>query len=155
MGFMKIIINEDPARTETEIVINCAKADEGIGRVLAAIRGADAGPVALSGYKDGKTYKVEPADVLYFDTVDKRTFIYTAEAVYESGMRLYEIEERLKPGRFFRASKSTVINIAKIKTIVPDFGGRLEVTMQNGERLFVSRQYANGLKISLGMRGMR
>ena len=152
---MKIVINENPSLTETEIIINCARADAGINRILAALRDADTGPAVLSGLKDGKTHKVEPSDVLYFETADKRTFIYTADEVFESGLRLYEIEERMKPGRFFRVSKSTIINIARIKTIVPDFGGRLEVTMQNDERLFVSRQYANGLKILLGMRGSK
>lgn len=152
---MTITINESAECGDTEVIIHCARVDEGVMRILEALRALEekGQAAALAGFKEGRTYIVEPSDVLYFDTVDKRTFIYTAQEVLETHMRLYELEQRLKPGRFFRASKSSIINIAKIRTIVPDFGGRLEVTMQNGERLFVSRQYANGLKTLLGMRG--
>jgi DNA-binding LytR/AlgR family response regulator len=148
---MKIVINESQTCEETEIVINCKAADEGILKLVSSLREYDTLPSQLAGFKDGKTYLVEPADVLYFDTVDKKTFIYTESDVLETGLRLYEIEARLKLGSFFRASKSAVINIAKIKTIVPDFGGRLEVTLLNDEKLFVSRKYATVLKAKLGL----
>lgn len=145
---MKITIQEKPDCAETEVVIVCKETNGAVLRVVSALREQDR---KLTGVKDGKTYVVEPSDVLYFDTVDKRTFFYTAEMVLETPLRLYEIEEMLSATRFFRAAKSTIINIAKIQSIVPDLGGRLEVTLQNGERLMVSRQYAHELKLKLGM----
>lgn len=151
MRSMKIVINESQTQAETEIIINCKIADDEILKLVSLLREYNAMPSQLAGYKGGTTYLVEPADVFYFDTVDKKTFIYTENDVLEIGLRLYEIEARMKSDRFFRASKSAVINIAKIKTIVPDFGGRLEVTLLNGEKLFVSRQYAAVLKTKLGL----
>ena len=35
--------------------------------------------------------------MLYIESVDKRTFLYTEESVYETPLRLYELEERLAP----------------------------------------------------------
>lgn len=144
---VKIVIDENPERSETEVVIHCKTADDEVLRMMAALHAADK---KLSGVKDGKTYLIDLSDVMYFDTVDKKSFIYTAKDVYETTLKLYELEQ-VSANRFFRSSKSTVLNIAKIKSIMPDFGGRLEVILQSGEKLAVSRQYANQLKIKLGI----
>jgi len=61
-------------------------------------------------------------------------------------LKLYEIEERLSEAGVFRNSKSQIINISKIASLCPDFGGRIEVTILNGEKLIVSRQYAKNSK---------
>ncbi len=142
---MKITIQENERLQETEVIIHCRQADDETLRLVAALRGLDR---KLTGTKDGRTFVVDPVSVLYFESVDKKTFVYTESDVLETFLRLYELEERL-PRDFFRASKSTIINIARIKSIMPDFGGRLEVTLINGERLLVSRQYAHDLKIKL------
>ena len=60
----------------------------------------------LTGYRDGQTYIVDAFDVVYIDTADKRTFLYIATEVFESDLRLYELEEQLSKADFFRASKS-------------------------------------------------
>lgn len=142
---MKITIQENERLEETEVIIHCRQADDETLRLVAALRGLDR---KLTGTKDGRTFVVDPVSVLYFESVDKKTFVYTESDVLETSLRLYELEERL-PRDFFRASKSTIINISRIKSIMPDFGGRLEVTLINGERLLVSRQYAHDLKIKL------
>ena len=41
------------------------------------------------------------------------------------------------------------MNFLKIRSIRPDFGGRLTLTMENGEQLSVSRQYAAVLREKL------
>lgn len=143
---MKIVINENENFLNTEIIINCKHTDEEVLKLLTVLRTFDN---KLTGSKDGKTHILEPLNILYFDTVDKKTFIYTANDAFETDLRLYELEERLGTNHFFRSSKSAIINISKIKTIVPDFGGRLEVTLVNNEKLFVSRQYAHDLKRKL------
>ncbi len=148
---MKITIQENAQWEETEVLIRCKQVDQEILRILAALRELDQTGVKLLGRKEGKSHLLEPSDILYMDTVDRRTFLYTVGDVYESGLRLFELEERLSVRQFFRASKSAIINIAKIKTIMPDFGGRLEVTLQNGEKLTVSRQFAAHLKSILKM----
>lgn len=145
---MKIVIHENPAMAETEIVINCPAADETILRMIAGLQAYDQ---KLTGLKDGRTFLLEAADVLYFDTADKRTFLYTRNDVYETSLRLYEAEERLAGFNFFRVSKSMVVNLKKIKSLKPDFGGRLEITLENNERCNVSRQYASVIKKQLGL----
>ena len=145
---MKIIINENTAFEETEIIVNCKNADEDIFKMLAILRSFDK---KLTGTKDGRTFILDAIDVMYFESVDKKTFIYTIDDVYETPLRLYELEERLSGGDFFRASKQNIINLSKIVSMRPEFSGKIEVTLQNNERLYVSRQYVPILKSKLRM----
>ena len=145
---MRIIINEDMAFDETEIIINCKKGDGDVFKMLAILRSFDQ---KLTGTKDGVTFILDAVDVLYCDSVDKKTFIYTMDGVYETPLRLYELEERLSYGDFFRASKQNIVNLSKIVSMRPEISGKIEVRLKSGERLFVSRQYVPALKSKLGL----
>jgi DNA-binding LytR/AlgR family response regulator len=138
---LKIAINE--GFPETEITINCHIANDEILKIVSILHSFDK---KLTGTKDGQIHFIDISDVFYFDSVDKRSFIYTANDVYDTTLKLYEIEERLSGAGFFRSSKSQIINISKIASLCPDFGGRLEITMLNCEKLIVSRQYSKFLK---------
>jgi len=106
----------------------------------------------LTGKKDGQTYILDAAKVLYIDTVDKKTFFYTKNDVYETELKLYELEEQLAAMDFLRANKSCIINLQQIISIKPDIDGKLLVTMSNNEKLYVSRQYSPIIKARLGVK---
>lgn len=106
----------------------------------------------LFGVKQGQTHLIDRQDALYFESVDKRCFLYTAQEIYESPLKLYEIEESLTNEGFFRCSKSQIVNIVKIASLCPDFGGKIEISMENKEKLIVSRQYAKSFKERLGLK---
>ncbi len=143
---MKITLNQDPAFSETEIIVNCPLADEDILRLIAMLRVYQR---KLVGVLDGEQHLLDVKDVLYTDTADKRTFLYTGTAVYESALRLYELENNLKELDFLRVGRSAIVNFRKIRSIRPELGGRLLVTMDNGEQVYVSRQYAGEMKEKL------
>lgn len=145
---MKISFEENPTVTETEISIVCKQADDKMLRLLAMLRVFDK---KVTGSKNGEIFVLDAAKILYIDTVDKKTFFYTDTDVYETPLKLYMLEERLAGTDFLRASKSAVVNFAQIKSLRPDFGGRLEITMNNGEKLLVSRQYAAPFKEKLSL----
>ena len=144
---MKININIDRRYAETEITINSAVMSDELERVIANLRALD---FKLTGVNDGQTHILDASNVLYIDTVDKKTFIYTNSAVYETNMRLYELEESLSASDFFRAGKSSIINFSKIKSLRSDIDGRIIVVMENNEKLIVSRQYTIFIKNKLG-----
>ncbi len=143
---MKITLNQDPAYSETEVIINCPQADEDILRIVAMLR---VHQKKLVGLLEGESHLLDVKDILYIDTADKRTFLYTQEKVYESALRLYELEDALSGLDFIRAGRSAIVNFRHIRSIRPEMGGRLLVTVDNGERLYVSRQYAQGLREKL------
>jgi len=140
---MKITLNQDPSFPETEVIINCPQADEDILHLVAMLR---IHQKKLVGILDGERRLLDIKDVLYVDTADKHTFLYTGKAVYACALRLYELEEGLRDLDFLRVGRSTIVNFRRIQSIRPDLGGRLLVTMDNGEHLCVSRQYAAEMK---------
>ena len=144
---MKININVDSSYAETEIMINCSSVSDELERVIATLRALDS---KLTGLKNGQTFILEASQILYIDTVDKKTFLYAESEVYESSLRLYELEEQLSATDFFRAGKSSIINFSKIKSLKSDIDGRIIVVMENNEKLIVSKQYASFIKNKLG-----
>ena len=145
---MKVSIEE--GFTETEVIIKCPAITEEIHNLKAYLLSGSSSKLSVT--KDGSVYMVDKGTVLYFESVDRRTFVYTENDVYEAALKLYEIEGVLGAVEFFRSSKSQVVNIAQIESLRPNFDGRLELTMKNGEEVIVSRQYAKILKERLRLK---
>ena len=145
---MKVEIKE--GFPETEVIIQCSEVTDEIMKMKGLL--VHSFSEKLSGVKDGTTYLISKHDILYFESVDNCSFMYTVDAVYEISLKLYEIEKLFGDIGFFRSKKSQILNIAQIEGLRPDFDSRLEVTMKNGEQLIVSRQYARLLKERLGLR---
>ena len=143
---MKITLNQDPSFPETEVIINCPQADEDILRLVAMLRVYQK---KLVGILDGERRLLDVKDILYIDSADKKTFLYTKKSVYESALRLYELEDALRDLDFLRAGRSAIVNFRRVQSIRPELGGRLLVTMDNGEQVYVSRQYAGEMKEKL------
>lgn len=97
----------------------------------------------------GETVRVDVVDILYIESVDGRTFIYTETNVLQSKHRLYELEGMLDEGEFFRCSKSTIVNLRKIVKLRPEIARNILATLSNGEVIIVSRRYASRLKTLL------
>lgn len=72
------------------------------------------------------------------------------EGVYETELRLYELEQRLAGAGFLRAGKSLLLNFDHIRALRPDFGGRLLATLSNGEKAMISRQFVPSLSEEAG-----
>ena len=66
---MQIHIQEEPGLAETEVVIRCPQTDGQVARMLALLRVFEQ---KLTGVRDGETFLLEAAEVLYIDTVMRR-----------------------------------------------------------------------------------
>ena len=143
---MKITLHQDPSYSETEIIIHCPQADEDVLRLVAMLRVYQK---KLVGILDGERHLLDVQDVLYIDTADKKTFLYTEKQVFQSALRLYELEDVLKELDFFRAGRSIILNFRRVRSVRPELGRRWLVTMDNGEQIWVSRQYGGELKEKL------
>lgn len=145
---MKITIDEQPGMMGVDVTIACGKTDQQVLDIVARLRMFDR---KVTGGSNGSTHIVSAEDVLYVESVDKHTFFYTEEAVYETPLRLYEMEDRLRECDFMRVAKGCVVNFQKIASLKPDVNGRIIATMTNGERIVISRQYAPAVKRKLGL----
>ncbi len=102
-------------------------------------------------WKDEAMYRIKLKDIYYFEVMERRSFVYGKEDVYETKLKLYEFEEKTRGTSFFRASKSMVLNADWIDYVKPSLSGRLEAVLFNGEKVMVSRQYASQLKKLMGL----
>jgi len=146
---LKISINVEEEIKDIEVVISCSRLTPEIEKVLATLRMMER---QLLVKKGEETYILDVSKVIYLESVDRRTFVYTRENVYESGFKLYELEQQLEECGFFRASKSCVAALRYIRSLKTDVNRKIKVTMENGEQIMVSRQYAEELRKKLGVK---
>lgn len=145
---MKITITEPGEGEEDEIIVRCRHMDQQLLKLIYAIK---AGRERITALQDGDYFQVAPDEIYYFEAVDSKVFLYLEKEVYETKLKLYELEEILRNTDFFRASKSCIVNLSKVKRLSPAFNGRFEALMRNGERVIISRQYVPVLKQKLGL----
>lgn len=107
----------------------------------------------IQGILDNRIYFIDAENVMYFESVDNRVFMYTFAAVYEVDKKLYELEEMLSHLDIIRINKSQVLNLRHVLCIIPSLysGGRITVELDNRERLIISRQYASEFNRRIGI----
>lgn len=140
---------------KTKVTIEYKEKDEQVSKLIDFVEYLEEMENCFTASAGGKVYSISTNDILYIESVDRKTFGYTVNEVYELGFKLYEIEERYKLMDYMRISKSCIVNLKKIHSLKPDFGGKILATMENNEKLYISRQYASVLKEKLGLGGKR
>ena len=148
---MKIVIQSDSSVQETTITITCKDITPELERLISVFRLADK---KLSAKKNGEVHLIDLKSVLYVESLERNTFIYTDNDVYESTYRLYELESMLGECNFVRVNKSTLLNLNKIKSIKSDIDRRVRVTLENGYQLIISRSYAEEFKSKIYAHGV-
>lgn len=145
---MKITIIEPAEGEEDEIIVRCRHMDKQLLKLIYAVK---AGQEKITALQNGNYFRVAPEEIYYFEAVDNKVFLYLEKEVYETKLKLYELEDIFRGTDFFRASKSCIVNLAKVKSLSPAFNGRFEALMKNGEKVMISRQYVPVLKEKLGL----
>ncbi len=145
---MRISININDEVKDAEISISCNQLTPEVEKIVTTLRMLNQQLVVM---KDMENYIIDVADIIYIEAVDRKTFVYTHKDFYESKLKLYEMEERLCESGFFRASKSVLVQLRHIKSMKNDIDRRIRLTLENGEQIIVSRQYAEELKKRLGV----
>ena len=145
---MRVEINIDQHEPELYVEIHCNDVTDNVSRLKRHIENYGTG---IKASKDGETVMLKLSAILYAESVDKKTFVYTESKVYETDKRLYELEEMLDKRDFFRCSKSVIVNIGKIEKLKPEITRNILATLTNGEVIVVSRRYATELKKLIGI----
>lgn len=143
---MEVQVKTVPTTEHEMVEIRCHKVDDSIEEIVTFIKSRQG---QLSGNLDGDLYEIPILDVLYIESVDNRTFLYTQDNTYESKQRIYELEEMLKQRHFIRISKSSIVNLLKIQSIRPALNGRFSAILCNGEEIIISRKYVADFKKTL------
>ena len=89
---MKLQLLEKKDLTETEIDIRYSNMTQSLNRIVQYIRQQE---YLIQGIFEKKLYQIPLNEVLYFETVDKKTFMYTQQKVFECKKILSVIEQDL------------------------------------------------------------
>lgn len=143
---MKILI-ECAEDNELEIVIRCNKVDDEVQKIISLFEDKS----FIIGKLENRSYQIKMDDIYYLEANEDHVFIYCEDKVYESNLRLYELEKQLDIRTFVRISKSILLNLKKLDNVRALINGRYEAVMINHERLIISRYYVSGFKEKFGM----
>ena len=144
---MKVTIKKD-IESGTAVEIHCREVTSETERLERYISRFDE---RLTASENGSTYNVQIDEILYIESVDKKTFLYTKGHVLQTEKRLYELEELLDEKTFFRCSKSVIVNLNKITKLKPEVTRNILATLTNGEVIVISRRNVKALKELIGV----
>ena len=140
---MKVSVKRIAFDYDEQAIIQCHEINDDVKNIVRFIKATGA---TVAGYIDERASQIPLQDIFFVEAVDNKTFAYTSKKVYELKYNLYEFVIQYEDRRFFRCSKSFVINLMKIDNVRPILNGRFSATMFNGEEVIISRQYVPELK---------
>lgn len=143
---MIIKTEQDLSCNDIEVLIRYAKINQRIKRLITLIRSFD---MRIKCNEENAEHYVNVSDIFYIESVDKRTFIYLEKDVLRTDYRLYQLAEKLSDFGFVQISKSCIVNINTLEIIKPLINSRMEATLQNGERLYITRKYLDDIRQAL------
>ncbi len=134
---MQIQYYEEPDLAESRVEVFYREYNEEIESLAAYLEKEQ----VLLGTRDRQTFKFAVSDIYYLEIVDRRCFAYLDREVYQMELNLRSFLEKYEKAGFVQVGKSTIVNIRYVDHIVPDLNMRLNLIMENGEKLIVNRSY--------------
>jgi two-component system, LytTR family, response regulator len=118
------------AKEETRLREFAKEASKGLRQIVAQVR--------------GRYLLIPLEDVCFFRMEDGLTKVKTDTALYRVDYSLTELDERLPDPPFFRAHRSTIVNLQKVKEIAPMFKGAFVLIMKDreGSEIQVSERHS-------------
>ncbi len=129
-----------------EVVIRCGRMTDEVMRLRSAFE-AVIGGTELTLKSGDSEYFVPTDDVLFFETDDGKVAAHTADRMYYTEEKLFELEKMLPPS-FIRVSKSCILNSAKVTSLTRNsITGSAEATFASSrKKTYVSRMYYRSLR---------
>lgn len=138
---MKIVLDVDESLNEQEIIIKCPAISDETLLLQKQISELLSKRLQLQVTKGDADFYIPLQEIMFLETADSFVAVHTANQIYESKERLYELENIL-PSSFMRVSKSTILNADKIRAIHKNITGASEVEfVQSTKKAYVSRNY--------------
>lgn len=78
---------------------------------------------------NGKVVLVDQQEILYVISKGRHASLVTKQETWPTSLTLQEIEERLDPKQFLRTHRSYLVNIDRIREIIPWFNGTYKLVL--------------------------
>lgn len=143
---MKITMQQDKEKLDIEVTIVYPELNQEVELIKRKICGISD---SILGEVDGRRYAIRLYDIFYIESVERKTFIYTKEQVFRSELKLYQLQEKLPIADFERVSKSCILNLNVLDSVVSLPNSKLEAVLVNGEKIVISRTYLSAIRKKL------
>jgi DNA-binding LytR/AlgR family response regulator len=107
-------------------------------------------PAKLAARRGKRIVLLSPREILYARIEDDIVFFYSQTERFATDRTITELEALLAPAGFCRISRSTIINLAHARELLPWSSGTWKVKLANSTELDVSRERARELKSLIG-----
>ncbi|MHB1653002.1 MAG: LytR/AlgR family response regulator transcription factor [Desulfitobacteriaceae bacterium] len=96
----------------------------------------------------GRVTLIDPQDLLYVIAEGRYSSLVTADKIWPTTFSLQELEERLDPVQFVRTHRAFLVNLDRVKEVIPWFNGtyKIIISQTNVPEIPVSRTYAKVLR---------
>ena len=140
---MIIKLEQNESADEIEVKITYKAEDKTVDRILSLLKTLDD---KIECYIDNRLKLINVSDIYYIESLDNKTLVFCEKNKYQTKLRLYQLIEKLFGSGFIQISKYCIMNTNKLDSVRPLFNSRMEVTLSNGVRLYVTRKYIAGMK---------
>jgi two-component system LytT family response regulator len=98
----------------------------------------------------GKVVFLKIDEIDWVEAADNYVNLHVGNESHLHRETMSALETRLPPDKFMRISRSTIVNVERIKELQPMFHGEYSVILRNATRLTLSRGYREKLNQLLG-----
>lgn len=93
---------------------------------------------------------LDAEEIDWIEALHGAVVVHVGEERHTVNRTLTQLEARLDPGLFFRAHRSVIVNLSRVKEIIPWFAGSHKLRLRTGVEVDLSRSRAKALREILG-----
>lgn len=142
---MKFRIEIDENTKEPEIVIRCSEINDEVLALQKAVSKSNLFSQQLILFRDETEFFIPISEILFFETDERGINAHTVDNVYQTKLKLYEIEGMF-PQLFMRISKSSMINVNKVNALAKTLSGYFVRFTGSIKEVYISRMYYKQLR---------
>ncbi len=118
--------------------------------LLAEVKPASNAMERLAIKSSGRVIFLKTADIDWIEAADNYVNLHVGAESHLHRETMSALAEQLPPKKFLRISRSTIVNVERIKELQPLFHGEYVVILRNGAKLTLSRNYREALHQLMG-----
>jgi two-component system, LytTR family, response regulator len=88
-----------------------------------------------------RTIRIQPEDVVYFESLDDRVLIHSEDGTIETRVRIGQWEDRLRPHGFLRIHRSFLVPLTRIASFTSN-----DIVVDTGHSLPIGRAYRQAIR---------
>ena len=89
---------------------------------------------------------LDVSEVDWIGVEDEQVVVHVGDRAHPTRRTLTELEARLDPAYFFRAHRSAIVNLSRVKEVIPWFKGSHRLRLTTGAEVDLSRAQARALR---------